>query len=219
MPRSAALGIAALPVVALFLQPAPAQQATPSEVPTPVGPGFEVDSPIEPSPVLTLDQDRLFLGSAYGRRVDGEIAAASQALAAENRAIEAKLTAEEQDLTERRPTLPAAEFRLLADDFDARVVEIRRVQDEKVKRLSSRLDEERQRFYRAAAPVLGELVREAGAVAILDNRAVFLSADRIDVTDEAIARIDRMLGDGSALSPPPDPVPDPEPLPPPGGND
>ena len=149
-----------------------------------------------PSPVLTLDQDRLFLGSAYGLKVAREIEEASRVLATENREIEARLTAEEQDLTNRRPTLPAAEFRALADDFDKRVVKIRKEQDQKLADLTARRDLERQLFYKAAAPLLGDLVREAGAVAILDSRAVFLSADRIDVTDEAIARIDQLLGAG-----------------------
>ncbi len=38
-------------------------------------------------------------------------------------------------------------------------------------------------------PVLSDLVRERGAVVVLDRRDVFLSADAIDITDEAIARL------------------------------
>ena len=162
-------------------EPAPLQAATPM---------------LQSSPVLTLDQERLFLASAYGARVMREIEAASRALAAENREIEAQLEAEEKDLTNRRATLTAAGFRPLADAFDAKVVDIRRVQDEKLATLNGRRDLERQVFYQAVAPVLGDLVREAGAVAILDARAVFLSADWIDITDEAIARIDQLLGAG-----------------------
>ena len=172
------------------------------------GAGFGQTSPADapaatlaPSPVLTLDQDRLFRSSAYGKRIAAEIEKALRDLAIENREIEARLAAEEQDLTTRRPTLPATDFRALADDFDARVVAIRRTQDEKQVALNTRRDTERQNFYQAAAPILGALVREAGAVAILDTRAVFLSADRIDVTDEAIARIDARMGDGVAPAP------------------
>ena len=151
---------------------------------------------LQPSPVLTLDQDRLFQASAFGQRVSREIDAAVKTLATENHEIEAQLAAEEKDLTSRRAGMTAAEFRPLADEFDAKVVEIRRAQEEKLITLNGRRDLERQTFYQAAAPVLGDLVREAGAVAILDARAVFLSADRIDVTDEAIARIDQLLGAG-----------------------
>ena len=78
-----------------------------------------------PSQVLTLDQERLFAQSAYGKRVVAEIEEASRVLAAENREIEARLAAEEKDLTVRRATLTAAEFRPLADGFDAKVTRIR----------------------------------------------------------------------------------------------
>lgn len=163
--------------------------------------------PVETSPVLTLDQDRLFLSSAFGQRVMGEIDAAVTALATENRRIEADLATEEKDLTTRRAGMTAAEFRPLADAFDAKVVAIRSAQEEKLVILNGRRDVERAAFYRAAAAVLGDLVREAGAVAILDARAVFLSADRIDVTDEAIARVDQLLGAGPLVAPDPAPSP------------
>ena len=43
-------------------------------------------------------------------------------------------------------------------------------------------------------------MREAGAVVILEKRSLFLSADVIDITDAAIARIDAEIGDGSEAS-------------------
>ena len=162
---------------------------------------------VQPSPVLTLDQDRLFQASAYGQRVAHDIDAAAAALTMENREIEAQLATEEKDLTTRRAAMTAAEFRPLADAFDAKVVAIRAAQEEKLVALNGRRDLERQAFYRAAAPVLGDLVRDAGAVAILDARAVFLSADRIDVTDEAIALVDRLLGAGPLPTAEPAPTP------------
>lgn len=184
-----------LALAALLLVAGPGlAQTEPAAPATPAAPG--ATPAVQSSQVLTLDQERLFLGSAYGARVMREIEVASKALAAENREIEARLEAEEKDLTTRRTILAATEFRPLADAFDARVVGIRRVQDEKLATLNGRRDLERQVFYQAALPVLGDLVREAGAVAILDARAVFLSADRIDITDEAIVRIDQLLGAG-----------------------
>ena len=39
------------------------------------------------------------------------------------------------------------------------------------------------------AALISEIVRERGALIVLDRRDVFLSADRIDITDDAIARI------------------------------
>ncbi|MEL6203913.1 MAG: OmpH family outer membrane protein [Pseudomonadota bacterium] len=152
------------------------------------------------TPVLTLDQDRLFAESAFGRRVERELEDASAELAAENRRIEGELTSEERALTEQRASLSPEEFRQLADAFDEKVVRLRREQDAKGRALQRRDEAERQAFLQAALPVLAELVYASGAVAILDERAVLFSAQAIDVTDRAIEQIDAVIGDGAGPS-------------------
>jgi Skp family chaperone for outer membrane proteins len=59
--------------------------------------------------------------------------------------------------------------------------------------LTQNRDVERRAFFRAVAPVLGEILGEKGAAAILDKSTVVLSLTAIDITDEAIARIDAVL--------------------------
>ena len=153
------------------------------------------------SPILTLDQERLFNGSRVAERVSAEIERRTEDLAAENRRIEARLVAEELELTERRGALPAEEFRALADEFDARVQDIRNAQDAKARELQRLRDEERQNFLRQISPVLAEIVRERGAVAVLDRRSVFLSAESIDITEEAIARINAAFDETAPSDP------------------
>lgn len=153
--------------------------------------------------VLTIEQDRFFTESAFGKASLAREREASQALDVENKQIEAALIAEEQDLTTRRETLPADEFAALASAFDAKVERIRDEQDAKVRDLSRARDADRQAFLRAAVPVLGDLMGEKGAVAILEKSSVILSLTAIDVTDEAIARVDAVLPLGT--TPPPAP--------------
>ncbi|MCC7319750.1 MAG: OmpH family outer membrane protein [Rubellimicrobium sp.] len=152
--------------------------------------------------ILTIDADRLFADSRFGRRVNDEFRAATEALAAENREIEARLNAEEQDLTDRRAQMEVNAFRLEAAAFDARVQTIRSEQDAKERALPDILSSGHDAFAAAAAPVLADLMRSSGAVAILDRRTVFLALDALDVTDEAIAAIDAVLGDGTSPLPP-----------------
>lgn len=154
-------------------------------------------APVVASPILTVEQERLFTGSAYGRSLLDEINRESTALAAENREIEAELIEEERELTAKRAAMAPEAFRDLAEAFDAKVVEIRREQDEKARALSQKRDGAQQRFYREIAPILTEIVRERRAVAVLETRAVVLSADQIDITDAAIARIDAKLAPGA----------------------
>lgn len=155
------------------------------------------------SPVLTIDPDRLFTGSKFGQRVEREYEDAARQLASENRSIESQLTAEERDLTDRRPKLAPEEFRKQADAFDAKVEGIRASQAAKTGDLDRRREAERQRFLQSALPILGDLVRETGAVAILNTQAIFLAFRSIDITDRAIQRIDEKIGDGAQLEPAP----------------
>ncbi len=158
-----------------------------------------------PSAILTIDQERLFNGSEWGKRATQRLADESAKLAAENRALEAQLVAEEKALTDARPDMAPEDFRKAADAFDARVVEMRRTQDAKGRAIARITDAERQRFYSAALPVMGEVLRRKGAVVVLDSRAIFVSAESIDVTDEMIAAIDEALGAGEDA---PDPAPE-----------
>ncbi|MGC9420630.1 MAG: OmpH family outer membrane protein, partial [Rhodovulum sp.] len=93
-------------------------------------------------------------------------------------------------------TLSPEEFRALAEEFDSRVVAIRRAQDTKARALAKRRETAQQQFYRDALPVIAELVGERGAVAVLDRSVVLLSAEQIDITDAVIARIDAKTDTG-----------------------
>jgi len=162
------------------------------------GPLFAQTEPVvEPSPLLTIKRERLFTDTLYGKAVLLRLDEAARLLQAENRRIDADLEAEEKALTGRRESLPAAEFRGLAEAFDAKVESIRTAQDAKGKTLAQLREAERQKVLEVAIPILAELMAEKQAVAILDKEAVFLAFDRNDVTDEAIRRLDDVLGDGS----------------------
>lgn len=175
---------------------------------------------IVPSPVLTLDWDRLYEGSLWGRRVRAEFAAASAELQAENTRIAEQLTEEERSLTERRATLDAEVFRREADAFDARVTEIRNAQEEKARAIGRKLEEERQAFIQAAIPQIDAVLQARGAVVMLDARAIIRGLAAIDVTADLAARVDAVIGAGGEPAAGPEavpadaPVPEPAPAPP-----
>lgn len=160
-----------------------------------------------PSSILVLRQDEVFEGSAFGRAALERREAASRDLIAENRQIEAALEAEERRLTERRATLPPAEFRALAEAFNEKVEGIRAAQDAKARSVGRMTDEDRARFLQAMVPVLADIMAERGALVILDQSSVVLSFDRVDITAEAIARIDARIGDDGQPEPPAGGVP------------
>lgn len=175
----------------------PAAPAMPSQtIPAPAE-----STPVAATPLLTVDQEALFSRSAWGRRTQRVLEETGREVAAENERLATQLAAEESDLTDRRPTLDPAEFRRLAEAFDARATAIRRERAQVVEDLNDWAEADRAAFYRAALPLMGEMMQERGAVAVLDRRTVFVSLDAIDVTGELVARLDADLGDGQGIVP------------------
>lgn len=149
------------------------------------------------SQILTIEPERLFNDSEFGKRVSRQLDAESAVLVAENRRIEAELSTEEKTLTERRAGMEPQAFRALADAFDKKVQETRLTQDTKTQALSQLRDSNRRIFLQTARPILEALMSEAGAGVILDRATIFLSANATDITDLAIERINSILGDGA----------------------
>ncbi|MBU3031001.1 OmpH family outer membrane protein [Paracoccus marinaquae] len=149
------------------------------------------------APLLTVDQERLFLESAWGRRAQSALEEKGRKIAEENETLAEQLSAEEAKLTEQRATLDPAEFRKLAEAFDSRATTIRRERAQAVQDLNTAADADRTAFYQAALPIMGEMMQERGAVAVLDLRTVFVSLDAIDITSDLVRRLDDRLGDGT----------------------
>ena len=160
-------------------------------------PGLGQTTPQVSSPILTLDDERLFAGSSFGKSVLARQETATQSLIEENRRIEAALEAEEKDLTARRAAMTREDFLPLSDAFNQKVEGIRKAQDAKSRDLARGYDDDRQRFLQAARPILAQVMKDAGAIAIIDSRAIFVGFENIDITDAAIARLDAAFADGS----------------------
>ena len=176
--------------------PARDQQPLPSS--TISGPGGV--QAIAIAPILTVDQDRLFNESSWGQRVQAQLEAEGQTIAAENTRLADQLAAEERALTDLRATLDQAEFRRRAEAFDARATEVRRERAQAVQDLNARAEADRAAFYQAALPVMGDMMQARRAIAVLDRRTVFVSLEAVDITTDLIARLDETLGDGSEQS-------------------
>lgn len=168
--------------------------AGPSAVAQPLSFG-QVDGP----EIVILNQERLFSESLFGQRIQEEIAAASAALAQQNRELEAQLLEEERDLTEQRAEMSAEEFAPLAEQFDARVEEIREMQSERLRQLNAQADRAQQLFIERTTPVMRDFLADRGASAVLDARAVIYVVEGADITELALDRIDEELGDGGDL--------------------
>lgn len=174
--------LSALPVLVLLAGQAPAQDTALAD-PVPL--------------ILIVDRARMFAESAFGKASFERERVAAALLEAENAGIQAKLVAEEQELTVLRQTLSATEFSARATAFDEKVERIRAEQDAKARDLARLREDDGKAFQRAAVPVLGKLMADRGAQVLLDKSMVILSLSLVDVTDAAIARVDALHGAGA----------------------
>lgn len=203
-------GIALLALAVWPVLPLAAQEAAPGAIEAPglssgrsAAPGagggaLLVETPSGQSalPILTIDPQALFLHSAWGQRVSDSISAESKQIEAENERLADQFSREEQELTALRSSLPADEFRRRADEFDKRVVEVRRQRDGLLRTLDTRFEAERNAFFRTALPILAQLMKERGAQVVVDQSAIFVAAQAVDVTDDLAARVDSEIGAG-----------------------
>ncbi|MCI2393712.1 OmpH family outer membrane protein [Aliiroseovarius sp. N1F302] len=162
-------------------------------------PVFAQDGGGAVSQIVTIDRQSLFSDTQYGRRVVETVESERVRLANETRMVEAELVEEERQLTERRDTMTPEDFRELAKAFDAKVQALRSEGAAREQEFVQTLEREQAAFFERIGPILGKLVRELGAVVILDRRAILLTTQNIDITRKAVDRIDQVLGDGSDL--------------------
>lgn len=196
-----AMALAGLGPTSLTAQTEPAPSAGAD---MPAGQGEQLQLPF-----ITIDRDRLYAESLPGKASQARYDAESAELIAENRQLEASLEAEERELTKLRDTVSAEEFRTLAAAFDRKVEDLRTAQDGKSRALTRKLEEERQAFFEASVPVLGQLMVDLNAVAIVDRSAIILTFDKLDVTDLAIQRLDAAFQQSAPQDEPQSPAPNP----------
>lgn len=155
------------------------------------------------SQIILVDTDRLFSASTLGQKIIEDYEAEREALIARNRALEEELSAEEEALTDQRAEMTTADFRAAADAFDEKAQRIRAEAEENARVLLERRDRAPVTFLRMVEPILAQLMKDSGAVVMLNARDVLLKADVVDVTDRAIVQIDAAFAKAQAGSPTP----------------
>lgn len=144
-------------------------------------------------PVATINQEKLFSNSLYGKSFNEKLQDDANILSLENRRIEKELSDEEILLTQKRKELPNEDFRKLADIFNKKVENIRRDQSLKSAELNAANTQIRKRFFIQAQPIIVQLMQERGIQFILNEQSIFMSANSGDITQAAVERIDQVL--------------------------
>lgn len=144
-------------------------------------------------PFLVFDRERLLSQSKTAQKIETVRAQELKELGEENKAIDKALAYEEKELTHLRSSLSLEEFQKLANEFDSKVTALRAAQTEKTIEINKRAEAARRGLFDKILPILEDLARENGALAIIDIKNLILSANAIDITDIAIERIDALF--------------------------
>jgi len=89
--------------------------------------------------------------------------------------------------------LTASEFRARVREFEKKVFANRDFAQQGSEKLQAVRTQASNRLRREIAPILAQLMRERQAQLMLDKSQVILSADTLDVTDEALERLDAAM--------------------------
>ena len=154
----------------------------------------------EKSVLFTVDMSQLLRSSDFGKNIIANNNAARQNLQNENNNLEEKLLIEEKELSELRKTISIDEFRPKALEFDKKVTIIRKGQREKEENLNKKVRREETDFFKKIYPILYELLIERGGLVFVDQRNAILWDNSVDLTDDAIAVINRVLGSGIKIN-------------------
>ena len=151
----------------------------------------------EGSRLFTVDLTKLLRASEFGKNIIASDNIARKKLQTENEELEKKLLIEEKELSELRKILSIDEFRPKAIEFDKKVTIIRNEQGEKEENLIRKARKAESEFFKKIYPLLYELLLDRGGLVLVDQRNIILWDNSVDITDEAIEIINRVLGGGS----------------------
>lgn len=160
-------------------------------------PAPQSDSAQTSLPIIAFDRERIQTTSQMGQDLAAQIDALQQALVEENAHIAEDLEAEEREITALKGTLSAEDFALRAAAFDAKATRLRMENAEKVSDVEEQSLQNSRIFEQTLRAVLTDIAREVGALAVFEIQQIYLRSETIDVSTEAIRRLDAQLQSGA----------------------
>ena len=199
-PRCNTRGRAAALLAALLLFAHPAQAQTdgasgpvvaPSESgaaePQRTGGGFET---LPASDILIVSMDQIYRESAAGRAIETAKEQLTMAAEAELLARRDALSEQERLLSEERDNLEAAERERREERFRADVADLRKFRRERGAAIQRAVQRAKADLTKILNQVLISIMRERRAAIMMDKRSAVLSSTALDITAEAIRRLD-----------------------------
>ncbi len=143
--------------------------------------------------VLIVDMQRIKSDTSAGRDMLAKQAGIRQRIQENLGERRERLRDEEKRLAEERENLDPEEFREQVLAFEKQVFADREFSERESRRLQLVLFRASAMLKERATAVLAGIMREREAAVLLDSTQIVLSVDSLDITDEAIRRLDEVL--------------------------
>lgn len=160
---------------------------------------------LPPAVIIIVDMDQVFQTSAAGKIAQGELKTRLDGIQARVQSLRTSFGAEEQTLGQTRPTAPGA----AATAWEAKVKDFTTRKQQAEAELSKRNEDfqaSRQNVLKlineGAQPIITAIMKERGASIALAEGATLQHIASVDVTNDVVARLDKVLPRVSSATPP-----------------
>lgn len=143
--------------------------------------------------VAIIDVERVLLESKRGKSGLQEIDTLRQSKEAESKRMQEEISNLRQRLSEGSLSLPDDKIAELQKDMEAKVIALRRFQEDANAELTKLRNAVLQRIEKSVFPVINEIGKEDGYTLIFNkyNSGLIYADDAVDITDRVIQRYDQ----------------------------
>lgn len=154
------------------------------------------------SRIAFIDVQGVLRASEAARTIRDQIEVQRSTYQEEISRQERELRAAEQELAQQRGVLDAEAFQQRRQQFEQRVVEVQRGVQGKKRQLDEAYGQAMEQVRIALVEIVADIAKERKATAILSKSAIVLAEKGIDISEEALKRLNQRLTSVTVKLPP-----------------
>lgn len=143
--------------------------------------------------IILVDSQEILAESAAGKSLRAQIESYRKKFQADLSKREDDLRKQEAELKRQRTLLSPEAFEERRKTFEQQVTGVQREIQDRNKSFETALTDARKQLLTALEPIFADIMKEYGANLMLDQNQVVLGATTLDITKEAIRRLDSKL--------------------------
>jgi Skp family chaperone for outer membrane proteins len=143
--------------------------------------------------IIVVDLQRILREAAAVQALQQQLGNAREAFQAEIRQREEELRRLDQELARERPTLPPEVYTERRQDLAEQLAALQSAVQERRRQLDQAMNEGMRQVQSELLPVLQQITEEHGADLMLAKTSIVLVRPELEVTDDALARLNARL--------------------------